>query len=761
MRSRIETRGESKMKLKVMVSMMIAAGVLTPGAVSADNGKQGLPAAALADCCTAGDADFPKVGGNLGNQNYSRLKQINQGNIKQHLGAVWLNQIEGGIKQGTNQSTPVVVDGVIYIESALGNLIAVDGRTGATKWRWNTPFDDITRRGVAVAKDLGLVYTLADGGRLIALNKDTGTLAWQVQYPTSDTDPNFRGNVEKVALVYHDKRLYIGTNDGNRGAALSVDATNGKLLTYFWGIPQQPGDLGYDTWTNAPASSRRGGTPWIHPAIDPELNMVYWTFGNVRGGSSQNGSSRPGDNLFANSVVALDLKTGEYKWHFQSIRHDIWDMDNVMSPVLVDVKLKQGPKGEDDKLRKLLVYGSKTGIYYILDRTDGSAPLGMDEVEVPQDAGQATAKTQPIPRQGSWYCQGEKCAQPAPGVVSNVPSCIVDEPLGGPVPGDPNRAVPNYTKGCLYSPHPTTPVLSPVLATPGHGGGADWNHHSFSQSTKLMYTGFGNISASHSVTEASNGLRPPGEYQTGGIAAVDPSTNLVKWKKRMPYSLAHGNGILTTESDLLFIGQPDGNVVALDARQGDELWRFQTGAAISASPVTYEIDGEQYIAVYAGGTGIPYGDSAPRGDNLWAFKLKVANPLPAAPTPTPPVIRRPVSGGPVEGAALPLMNPAHPANTVFLARTRSAAGVLGTAESTAVAGMAPTHMRVPVGTTVTFTNPATNPNDHCATQFFEGLFNPKLKPGESFQYTFRQTGEFFFNDCYSPRPTGKIEVYQP
>ena len=110
----------------------------------------------------------------------------------------------------------------------------------------------------------------------------------------------------------------------------------------------------------------------------------------------------------------------------------------------------------------------------------------------------------------------------------------------------------------------------------------------------------------------------------------------------MPYSLAHGNGILTTASDLLFIGQPDGNVLALDARDGDELWRFQTGAAISASPISYEIDGEQYIAIYAGGTGIPYGNSAPRGDSLWAFK--VGGTLPPAATPPPPIVRRPVSG---------------------------------------------------------------------------------------------------------------------
>lgn len=700
------------MRRSLLPLLLMTGSAITPVAALAD-------AAALANCCAPGDRDFPKVGGNLGNQNYSSLRQVNKGLVGK-LGAAWVNRIEGGLNAGTNQSTTVVVDGVIYIESALGNLVAVDGRSGATKWKYTTPFGSITRRGVAVARDLGLVYTLAAGNRLVALNKDTGAVAWTKQYPAA-ADPSYVGNVEKVALVYHDKRLYIGTNDGNRGAALSVDATDGTVLTSFWGVPR-PGEMGYDTWGGAPENVRTGATPWIHPAVDPELGLVYWTFGNVRGGSSQNGSSRPGLNLFANSIVALDLKTGEYRWHFQSIHHDIWDMDNVMSPVLANVKIH----GRD---RQVVVYGSKSGMYFILDRRDGSAPLGIDELPVKQDARQASWPTQPFPRQGAW-----------------TETCVVDQPLGTAVPGDPNRAVPNYLRGCLYDAHWDVPLLS----IPGHGGGADWNHQSFSPRTGLMYTGMGYVAAAHSLTEASNGLRPPGEYMTGAVVAVDPGTNTVRWKKRMPYSLAHGNGILTTASDLLFIGQPDGNLIAMDAHNGAELWRFQTGAAISASPVSYEIDGEQYVAVYAGGTGIPYGISAPRGDYLWAFKL--GGQVPPAATPAPPEVRRPVSGNPVDGALLPTPN------TVFLARVQTAGGAPGATESTAVNAMTPTWMRVPVNTTVTFTNPAGNQQTHCATQFFEGLFDFRLAPGQSAQHTFTQPGEYFYNDCFSPRPTGKIVV---
>ncbi len=695
------------MKTKLLTATLAAAGVLAlPTAAWA-------AAADLTSCCTAGDKDFPKVGGNLGNQNYSALGSVNRLNISK-LGGAWLTRVNNGVATD-NQSTPVVVNGVIFVEVA-GNVIAVNGKTGAVKWT-ATGKSGNTRRGLAVAKDLGLVYTLAAGNNLVALDINTGVEMWRKAYTGV-------GNVAKVGLVYHDQRLYVGTNDGTVGAALSVSGSDGSLLSAFFGVPQNPGDLGYDTWGGAPAAARTGGTPWIHPAVDPELGLVYWTFGNTRGGSSQNGSQRPGLNLFANSVVALDLKTGAYKWHFQSIHHDVWDMDNVMSPVLADVTIKGQP-------RKVLVYGSKGGMYYILDRKDGTAPLGIDEVPVPVDPRQASYPTQPRPRQGGWTEQ-----------------CAVSDPLGGPVPGNPNRAVPNYPVGCLYAAHWDG---APILSFPGHGGGADWNHQSFSQSTKLMYTGMGYVGASHSINEGSNGLRPPGEYMTGAVVAVDPSTNLVRWKKLMPYSLAHGNGILTTASNLLFIGQPDGNLIGMDATNGRELWRFQTGASISASPITYEIDGEQYVAILAAGTGIPYGTSAatgvPLGDHLWAFKI--GGVVAQAATPKPPAVRRPVAGTAVVGADVNF--------TVLLGRS-SATAAEQSINSGSTNGMFPTHMRVPVGATVTFVNPASSTNAHCATQFFEGLFNFKLNPGQSASFAFPKAGEYFFNDCHNPRSTGKIEV---
>ncbi|HEV8555849.1 MAG TPA: PQQ-binding-like beta-propeller repeat protein [Actinophytocola sp.] len=678
---------------------------LAPGLAAPAN------AATLSHCDTPGRANFPKVGGNLGNQNFTALGGVHHGNVHR-LGAAWVNRIEGGLTTGTNQSTAVAVDGVLYIESALGNVFAVDGATGVTKWVYRQTRGTLTRRGVGVGQ--GMVFTHGRGSWIIALDQETGQVVWEKQITGF-------GNMEKVAVTYHDGRLYCGTHDGDRGAALALDASNGEVVWHFWGAPG-PGEIGNDTWEGQ-SWQTGGATPWLHPAIDPELGLVYWAFGNARGSkSSQDGSQRGGLNLFSSALVAIDLETGEYRWHFQSIHHGIWDMDNTMAPVLADVRIH-------GRMRKVVVYGSKCGMYYILDRADGSAPLGIDERPVPQEPRQKTWPTQPFPRQGSW-----------------TETMVVDQPLGTAIPGDPNRAVPNYVRGPLYAPHWDIPVLS----IPGHGGGADWAHQSFSHSTGFVYTGFGYVAAAHSLTEASNGLRPPGEYQTGGVVAVDASTNLVRWKKHLPYSVAHGNGILTTASDLLFIGQPDGNLLCLDARTGRELWRFQTGAAISSSPIMYEVDGQQYLAVYAGGTGIPYGDSAPRGDFLWAFKI--GGTVAPAPTPTPPVVRRPVSGSPVEGSTV--------GNTVVIGRTYNpATGQIGATESTGVNAMGPTHLRVPAGTTVTFTNHAGNAGVRGATQFFEGLFDIRLQPGASFQHTFHDKGEYFFNDPSSPRSTGKIEVF--
>jgi len=190
----------------------------------ADRGAAPSPSS----CTTPCGHDFAKVGGNLGNQNYTSLGAIRPGNLKQ-LGGAWLNRIEGGITTGTNQSTAVAVDGVLYIESAFGNVLAVDGKTGVTKWKYLQTRGSLTRRGVAVGA--GKVFTHGRGSWIIALDQATGAVVWERQITGN-------GNMEKVAVTYHDGLLYVGTHDSARNAAMALDATNGSIAWLFWGTPR-------------------------------------------------------------------------------------------------------------------------------------------------------------------------------------------------------------------------------------------------------------------------------------------------------------------------------------------------------------------------------------------------------------------------------------------------------------------------------------------------------------------------------------------
>jgi len=656
-------------------------------------------AAPVANCCDATAADFPKAGGNLGNWNYSSLTQINKANIAQ-LGAAWTAHVEGGAKAG-QESSVVAANGVLYVETTQGNVYAMDGATGAIKWAWKGGYGSQQRRGAAVGG--GMVFTNAKN-RVVALDQNTGAVVWNKAVDTK------YGNVGPVAVVYYDGMIYVGTANGTVGSGIAMNALTGDIVWSFQGAAPE-GYPGHDTWGGGQLS---GGTPWMHPAIDPQLNTVYWTFGNARGGSSQDGSTRPGDNLYANSIVALDAKTGIYKWHFQSVHHDVWDMDGVMAPVLVDTTIAGQP-------RKIVVYGSKSGMFYILDRTNGQPLNGVTERAVPTDPRQQSSPTQPMPRNGTY-----------------VTTC--------PTATGATAAPPNYIKGCIFSTHWDLPVYT----YPGAGGGGNWAALSYDPLTKLVYNGYSNVGGAHDLTETSNGFRAIGENMHGGIVAIDPATYTVMWKKDLPYGQSNGQGILTTAGGILFTGQVDGVVLALDPLTGRELWRSQVDAGYNSSAMTYMAGGEQYIAMFPAGNTLPYSD-APLGDSVWAFK--VGGKVPAAVAPTPPSQRRPVTSAMVEGSVVN--------NTVILNRTYSG-GVVGSTESdggTNGNGMAPQFMHVAPGTTVTFTNPATNTKLHCATQFFEGLFNTgPLTPGQSFAYTFNKPGEYYYNDCTSPKATGKIVV---
>lgn len=535
--------------------------------------------------------DFPLAGGNLGNQRYSSLTQINRSNIDK-LGGAWMVHVAAeGQSPGNLQSTPVVVDGMLFVGASGGDILAVNAATGSTIWRYKATGVAQTNRGVAVAE--GKVFSGQAGSRLIALDQKTGALLWETKVSAAAG----RGGGTPGATIYADGRVFCGISGGEggvRGQFGAYDAKTGKELWKFYTIPG-PGEFGHDTWEGD--SWQHGGGPlWTHPAVDPELGLVYVPVGNAS--PDQNGAIRGGDNLFTASILALDVKTGAYKWHFQEVHHDLWDYDNPLPPVLADV-MYQG------QLRKILIHGGKTGLTYILDRTNGKPLIGIEERPVPQEPANKTAKTQPFPI-------GD----------SPVPNC--------PEPGSVAEGSRSLCVFGAFRPD------DPVVTTPGTQGGINWAPVTFDLQTGLFY-----VPASLINSQFASGFgRPPGEPRAGTLTAMDPTTNKIVWQIRTKYPLGTGSGLLSTASGLIFNGESDGNLVVFDSKDGSVLKRFQTGAGADAPVATYEVNGEQYIAILAAGNNFQV---SPRGDNLWAFKL--GGKVPPASTPEPPPLLQPGRAG--------------------------------------------------------------------------------------------------------------------
>ena len=600
MPSRHLGRADTLSVLGALLAVAIAALVAARVAVTAQSASKN-------DWTAAPGRDFPMPGGNYWHQRYSTLDRINSTNITK-LGGAWSIRLDEGGPSGPLQATPVVIDGVMYVTTGTRHVLAIEAATGNVKWRYRPdgPGQVGGNMGVAVAD--GRVYFARRDCVLVALNQETGSVLWQTQVTR---DP---GAHISAPAVYWDGRVYVGTSggdSGSRGQVSAYDATTGKEAWTFYTIPG-PGDRFVETW-DGDSYKNGGGGVWVSPTLDPELGLIYVSVGN--GGLRQYGAAdrnpsfrdeaeRPGDNLFTASILALDLKTGAYRWHFQQVHHDVWHLDAGGPSVLADIMYRGKP-------RKILMNAGKTGYLYIHDRTNGTPLIGIEERPVPQSADLRTARTQPYPIGDPF-----------------VPVCA--EPLG------------DYERGCLFSVYGP----KPVLVGPGTAGGNTWAPTAFSPRTGLVYvpgTVFDSIfqlgAEGPGRARQSTTIHPPGTRRSGTLTAMDPTTNRIVWQKKTKYMLGGGSGLLATAGGLLFNGQSDGHLVAFDIRNGNELWKFQTGAGADAAASTYEVNGEQYVAILAGGNAV---NRSQRGDYLWAFKL--GGTVPPAPAPREPPAVEPQSG---------------------------------------------------------------------------------------------------------------------
>ena len=516
-----------------------------------------------------GDANnFLHTNGNYSQTRYHTAAQINLENVGD-LRPAWIFQTE--IVESM-ETSPLVVNGVMYVTTSFNHVYALNAETGEQLWHFKHKMGPITtyccgpnNRGVAAYGDMIYMGTL--DAKLVALNASDGSLVWETQI----AEPEL-GYSETMAPTAVDGKILIGTNGGEygiRGFLKAYDAASGKLLWTFHTTPEDSTGVwathdatGRDMLRDIKAEKKAlkklgdpyktlGGGVWQNPAIDLANDRVYMVAGNPS--PDLDGSIRPGDNLYTNSMISVKLSTGEYVCHFQYIAHDVWDLDAVSPTVITDVMDNNG------QMVKGILHGGKTGHIYVHNADDCSL-IRHSEAMVPQE--------------NMWVLPTAEGKRMLPGA-------------NGGVEWSPLATNPNL--GLSYAINLHQPMTYHVESTPYPGG-------------KLWLGGAFKVIAS--------------EEQWGNITAVDYHTGNIAWKVKTQQPMI--GGILATAGGLVFTGQGNGIFAAYDAANGTELWSFQAGAGVNAPPSSYTVNGKQYIVVAAGGNvQLNY----KRGNNIIAFTV--------------------------------------------------------------------------------------------------------------------------------------------
>ena len=489
--------------------------------------------------------------GSYQSQRYSTLSQITPANAKD-LEIKWVFQADSVQKM---EATPLVVNGVMYVTQPPNDIIALDAKEGRVFWTYHYPVPTdvhlccgLVNRGLAILGNTLFMGTV--NGHLLAVDAKDGHLLWDVQLG----DNQFGYGITEAPLVVKDKVIVAmaGAESGIRGFVAAFSAQTGAPVWKFYTVPG-PGEPGNETW-KGDSWERGGGSSWMTGSYDPDLNLVFWGIGNPW--PDYDPEIRAGDNLYTDSAIALDPDAGTLKWHFQFTPNDRADYDSIQVPVLADINW-QGSR------RKVILWANRNGFFYVLDRATGKFLHGTPFVKV------------------TW----------ATGLDEN----------GRPIRSPKGEA-----------------TLEGNQVFPGIQGGTNWYAPSYSPRTGLFYvTAWQDYSAVYlkqpSPAGGAAGTMPRSplpnlargplntwteEAGHGEIQAIDPHTGDKKWVFKMDD--VSDSGILTTASDLLFTGNREGYFQVLDARTGKLLWRATTGGQMAAAPITYEVDGKQYVAMCAG-----------------------------------------------------------------------------------------------------------------------------------------------------------------
>ena len=485
---------------------------------------------------------WPTYNGDPGGNRYTTLSQIDKTTLAR-LAPRWMFSFSGG---GQLQVTPIVVDGVMYV-TAPNECYALDAGSGREIWHYKRPrTKGITQgwanRGAAIAGDR--VFMETDHAHIIALHRSTGELLWDTEL--ADWRQNYSAS---SAPITAGDLVISGVSGGEHGAngfVAAHDKQTGKEVWRFWTVPK-PGEPGSETWGGKDID--HGGAPtWFTGSYDPALDLIYWPTGNPT--KEYNGDDRKGDNLYANSIVALDRKTGKRRWHYQFTPHDLWDWDATQTSVLVDAAWQGQP-------RKLMLHASRNGFFYVFDRQDGKLLLAKAFV-----------------KNLTW----------ASGIGAD----------GRPIKLPNQDPSPDGTKVC-----------------PSQDGATNWFSPSFNPATGLYYVQtFEKCSV---YTKSAQGPWESGKSYLGGaqrtasdptprriLRAIDINTGKIAWELPQPGPANSWGGTLATATGLVIFGEDGGGLMAADAVSGKPLWSFQTNQTWKASPMTYSFDGKQYIAIASG-----------------------------------------------------------------------------------------------------------------------------------------------------------------
>jgi alcohol dehydrogenase (cytochrome c) len=537
---------------------------------------------------------WPTNGGDWYNRRYSPLTEINRDTIKR-LRGVWRARLDGSGAgpRNSGEATPIIHDGTLYISTGDDDVFAIDVETGARVWKYTANLDQSIStlccgwisRGVAIGE--GKVFLGRVDGQIVALDQRTGEVLWAIQAERWQD-----GYTITSAPLYYDGLVITGFSGGERGIRGRVkayDAADGHLVWTFFTIPG-PGEVGHDSWPSDNDLWMDGGAPvWNTPSIDPELGLIYFSTGNAA--PDYNGSLRRGDNLFTASIVAVDVRTGAYRWHFQQVHHDIWDYDSPNPVVLFDIEI-------DGRSRRAVAQAGKTGWVYILDRTDGTPLIGIEERPVPQEPRQHTAATQPYPIGDAF-----------------VPQHVEIAPEGFEL----------INQGRIFTPFWTE---QKVVAKPGVWGGANWPPSAYDPGSGYFFVCARDQMLAFGASEIEETRTPPGASFEGAghagfrlrdrgiFAALDMHTNRLVWQQAWPEACY--SGATVTAGGLVFVGRNDGRLTAHRTDTGQQLWEFQTGAGMNAPVSVFEHAGRQYIAAYSAGN--LFARSA-KGDSVWLFAL--------------------------------------------------------------------------------------------------------------------------------------------